>query len=52
MPKSLKRLKRERSLKTASLSLKKNIKITGIKTAKKRDPHKPPPGEKREKTKA
>jgi len=48
MPKSLKRLKRERSLKTASLSFKKNIKITGIKTAKK-EIHTSPPQGKREK---
>lgn len=44
MPKSLKRLKRERSFKNCFSLFKKNIKITEIKTAKKRDPHKPPPG--------
>jgi len=47
MPKSLKRLKRERSLKTASLSFKKNIKITGIKTAKKEIHTSPPRGKER-----
>jgi hypothetical protein len=45
MPKSLKRLKRERSFKNC-FSLLKNIKITGIKTAKK-EIHTSPPGEKR-----
>ena len=50
--KVLKDLKEREALKTASLSLKKNIKITGIKTAKKRDPHKPPPGGKERKDKS
>jgi hypothetical protein len=49
--KVFKRLKRERSFKNCFSLFKKNIKITGIKTAKKRDPHKPPPGEREKRQK-
>ena len=42
--KVLKDLKEREASKNCFSLFKKNIKITGIKTAKKRDPHKPPPG--------
>lgn len=50
--KVFKRLKRERSFKNCFSLFKKNIKITGIRTTKKRDPHKPPPGGKERKDKS